>query len=129
MPYCQAWGCQSKPDDHAGKSFFQFPKPDNEPERLGRWLHNCGTGFTITTFTWNKNKKVCSDHFHAYCFEENMRSQMLGYKSKPHLKAGAVPTIFRHKTHEMINMDGEMTPHKPSIASAKRTKIIELLCL
>ena len=125
MPYCQGWNCNNKPEDHAGKSFFQFPKPEDEREHLERWLHNCGTGLTIKTFSWNRNKKICSDHFHPNCFEENLMSKLLGCKSKGKLKPGAVPTIFSHKTYETINMNGEMMPPKLSVASAKRTKIME----
>ena len=101
MPYCQAWDCQNKPEDHAGKN-----------------LHNCGLGWTIVTFKWNRNKKVCSDHFHPKCYEEDMMAKMLGGKPKVRLKAGAVPTIFSHKTYDTINMDGEMMPPQPSAASS-----------
>ena len=71
MPYCQAWGCQNKPDHKAGKSFFGFPKPETEPLRLQRWLHNCATSHTLASFKWNQNKKVCSDHFYQNCFKED----------------------------------------------------------
>ena len=53
-----------------------------------------GTGLTVSTFVWNKNKKVCSDHFHPNCSEENRMSKMLGYELKPNLKPGAIPTLI-----------------------------------
>ena len=127
MGYCQAWNCKNKPADKCGKSFFQFPKSDTERERLQRWLHNVGTGFTVDNFVWNTNKKVCSDHFHPNCFEENRMAKILGYETKPalKLKPGAIPTIFSHKTYDSINMDGETMPPELSVTSAKRSKLVE----
>ena len=100
MPYCQAWNCNNRPENKDGKSFFQFPKPENELPRLQTWLHNIGTGLIPATFEWNKNKKVCSDHFHENCFETNKIAESIGYSPGIlKLKPGAVPTIFSHKTY------------------------------
>ena len=71
-----------------------------------RWLHNIGTGYAVESFYF-KGRVVCSDHFHANCFEVDMMANVMGSTSKRrNLKSGAVPTIFKHKTYDMINMNG-----------------------
>lgn len=56
---------------------------------------------------FGKNKVVCEDHFHPDRIKDDMRGRMTGVKSKrKELVCGAVPTIFKHKTYDIINMDG-----------------------
>ena len=62
--------------------------------------------YTVESF-YSKGKVVCSDHFHANYFEVDMMANVMGNTSKRrNLKSGAVPTIFKHKTYDMINMNG-----------------------
>ena len=123
MPYCHAGNCNNRPENKDGKSFFQFPKPENELLRLETWLHSIGTGLTPITFEWNKNKKVWGDHFHKNCYESNEIAETLGYSPiRLKLKPGALPTIFSHKMYDVINMNGEVMPPKASAATLKRSK-------
>ena len=118
MAFCQAYGCSNKRGrtirEGETLSFFKFPDPVKDVERAKRWLHNIGTGFNISTFKFDKNKTVCSDHFHANCFEQNLVAEFLGYTpAKPRkLKEGAIPTIFSYKTYDVINMNGEKVTTK-----------------
>ena len=109
MPSCQAYGCSNTSGKTTGKiSYFHFPDPSKEKARAERWLHNIGTGYTVTSFKFSRSKVVCSDHFHDNCYETDMRAKVMGYESKRrNLKSGAVPTIFHHKSYDTINMDGE----------------------
>ena len=111
MPYCQAYGCTNKmykEKDGRKRSYFIFPRVDKEKSRLERWLHNIGTGLTVKTFEWTKNRAVCSDHFHEECYKVNNMAKVLDFEPGPRkLKEGAVPTIFTHKTYTIINMNGD----------------------
>ena len=122
MVYCQAFGCKNKPERKTAekKHYFSFPHPEKEKQRCERWLHNIGTGYTIQTFTFNSNKKVCSEHFNPECYEEDKMAKMLNYTPKVRLKAGAIPTIFTHKVYNIINMNGDVASEKCSAASLKR---------
>ena len=66
----------------------------------------------LSTFVWNTNKTVCSDHFHPSCLLPNIRANVMPdyrpAKEKVELKPGSIPTIFSHKVYEIINISGEM---------------------
>ena len=109
MPTCIAYGCSNT----SGKSdikrgFFRVPVPKNEEEekRAARWLHNIGTGYTVNMFRFTVGNKVCEDHFHPDCFEKNLQAEMLNYRANRKLGSGAVPTIFKLRVFDQINMDG-----------------------
>ncbi|XP_057311857.1 uncharacterized protein LOC130649569 [Hydractinia symbiolongicarpus] len=110
MPSCLAYGCsQTTGRVTAKKSFFMIPKPVNTTEKLraAQWLHNIGTGLNVETFPFGKNKVVWEDHFHPDCIKDDLKGRLTGIPSKrKELLCGAVPTIFKHKTYEFINMDG-----------------------
>ena len=108
MPNCQAYGCKNESGRTPVKrSYHYFPDPKKENSRAGAWLHNIGTGFTINTFNFDK-KVVCGEHFHPNCFKVDMKAKLLGYTPKRTLlKPGAIPTIFVHKTYDVININGE----------------------
>ena len=118
MVCCVAFGCKNHQDRQTirdGKkiSYFNIPNPEKERHRAQIWLKNIGTGFTLKTFKFTKNKRVCSDHFHENCYEID-RNAVLGYETtKRRLKEGAVPTIFAHKVFEKINMNGETVTIRP----------------
>ena len=119
-------GCSNKSGKLQKKrSFFQVPFPKNEKEeqRATRWLHNIGTGYTIHTFKFSVDRKVCEDHFHPDCFERNLQAEMLGYKAKKQLQEGAVPTIFGYRVYDQINMDGTVVSNR--IASSKQSKHLD----
>ena len=106
MVFCQASGCSNGTRNR--KHFFRFPNPLKDRERCKRWLENIGTGLTLETFVFNNNKRICSDHFHLNCLEEDKVSKVLNIESKKVcLVAGAIPTIFKHNVYSMINMNGE----------------------
>ena len=111
MPSCQSYGCSNKSSGkrrNLNVSYFHFPDSKKDKARAERWLHNIGTGYSVESFNF-KGKVVCSSHFHANCFEVDMMANVMGYTSKRrNLKSGAVPTIFKHKTFDMINMNGEV---------------------
>ena len=63
MPSCQSYGCSNK-----NILIFIFLTQKKDKAQAERWLHNIGTGYTVESFYF-KGKVVCSDHFHANCFE------------------------------------------------------------
>ena len=107
MVRCKAWSCNNRPEtDKVKRHYFTFPSEKDDKSRLERWISNIGTNLMISQVK-NPNSRVCSDHFHNDCFEENMMAKLLDYvPTKKKLKPGAVPTIFAHKTFDIINMDG-----------------------
>ncbi len=108
MPSCLAFGCSNTSGRCDGKQLFVIPRPLNEREkqRASQWLHNIGTGFTVSSFKFISSKTVCEDHFHVDCFKEDLRAKLMGSKPKKILIPGAIPTIFKHNNYEMINIDG-----------------------
>ena len=111
MAYCQAYGCSNQHGKTKAIHYFSFPNVEKDKLRVERWLHNIGTCHTTKSFKFNKNKKVCSDHFHPNCYLEDKMAKMLGYTPpKVKLKNGAIPTIFVHKMYDVINMSGETIP-------------------
>ena len=117
MVYCVAVNCTNKPSKdkktNEQRNYYCFPRPEKEKERFKQWLHNIGrSDWTLSNFTWNKNKTVCSDHFHSSCLQENrMAKVMPEYHPKTHKRTlipGSIPTTFAHKVYEMINVDGEI---------------------
>ena len=125
MPSCQAWGCANTSGKTAVKKHYhKIPEPPKEIQRAERWLHNIGTGHTPQTFKFGSSKVVCSDHFHPNCYEEDKIAKTLGIESKKvALKVGAVPTIFKHKIYDEINMSGETVPLQYSEHIRKREEL------
>ena len=87
--------------------------------------------WNINNFEFSRNRVLCSDHFHSSCFERNMQSELLDkddfpQRKKPNRKLidGAIPTIFKHKVYDEINMDGTKVLLKES-ASRKRSLDLE----
>lgn len=117
MVYCAAINCANKPRKdkkyNEKRNYYCFPRPEKEKERFRQWLHNIGrSDWTLSNFTWNRNKTVCSDHFHPSCLQENRMAQVMpDYLPKTHkitLKPGSIPTIFKHKVYDVININGEV---------------------
>lgn len=109
MPSCLAYQCANTTGrTNEKKGFFIVPRPVNRTEKLRatRWLHNIGTGLNINKFTFGKNSVVCEDHFHPLCIKDDIKARVMGLvPKKKALVDGAVPTIFKHKVYEEINMD------------------------
>ena len=58
--------------------------------------------WNINNFKANKNRVLCSDHFHTNCFARDLMSELLDTdkfrqrkKRDRKLVEGAIPTIFR----------------------------------
>ena len=82
MPSCQALPLVALTQvENAWKhSYFHFPNPVREKAQVAeRWLVNIGTGYTINTFKFSKDKVVCCDHFYVNCLELDRPAQLLGY--------------------------------------------------
>ena len=80
MPMCLAAGCTSftGKKNVEKKSFFRIPNPQNEYERAARWIHNmANSSLGINNFVANKDKVVCSDHFHPDCFKRNLKYELM----------------------------------------------------
>ena len=64
---CQAYGCLTR--QGYGKSLFCFPDPVKKKELYLTWLTNLSIE---ESFTSDKHKLVCEDHFETSCFEGNL---------------------------------------------------------
>ena len=131
MPICAVPGCSNITGscNVEKKSFYQIPNPKLEQTRAARWIHNIGNAdINVNSFVASKDKVVCSDHFHEDCIKRDLRFELMSGKNKSkkrrELVTGAVPTIFKHKTYDVINMDGTVVASKKS-ASRKRTLKLE----
>ncbi|CAG2245629.1 unnamed protein product [Mytilus edulis] len=90
---CQAYGCSTR-SSH-GISLHTFPDPAKKKELYQTWMINLN--LTPTTFTHNKFKKVCADHFEASCFDGNLMGRLIGFTPRHRrLKSDAVPTLFAY---------------------------------
>ena len=129
MPTCKAYGCSNRTGRlEVKKSFFMIPRPVNEDEKLraARWLHNIGTGHTVANYKFGKDVTLCEDHFDPICFKEDLMTKLTGIKPKTvrkDLVSGAVPSIFKHKVYNVVNMDGTQILQRPT--SIKRREEIE----
>ena len=99
MPSCQAINCTNT-RGKCQKSFFEIPDPlkSTEKRRLcKKWIdHLRNDKLNIETFVWSKSRVVCDDHFEENCFETSPTIAMSpGFKVKPILKEGAIPTIVK----------------------------------
>lgn len=114
MPSCGAHGCSNTSGRTEGKSYFIIPDPAKNRELCVRWLHNTGnSSLTISNFVYKRSSVVCSDHFHPLCFERDIRSEICpSFKKKVKLVPGAIPTIFKHRTYDQINIDGTVCSNR-----------------
>ena len=64
---CQAYDCLTR--QGYGKSLFCFPNPVKKKELYLTWLTNLSIE---ESFTSDKHKLVCQDHFETSCFERNL---------------------------------------------------------
>lgn len=99
MPSCQAINCTNT-RGKCDKSFFEIPDPSKSAEkrRLCKlWIdHLRNDKLHIETFVWSKSRIVCQDHFEDSCFETSPSlAKSLGFKVKPILKEGSIPTIVK----------------------------------
>lgn len=122
MPSCQAYQCANTSGKTSEKrSYYRFPNPILEKDRAEKWLYNIGTGHSVNKFKFSRDKVVCSDHFHQSCFAIDKIAATLGHEAKrKNLKSGSIPTIFRYKTYDIVNMDGESSTQRPG--SFKRSQ-------
>ena len=129
MPTCAAHGCVNTTGRlKEKKSFFRIPRPvkESEKKRAAKWLHNMGMGQNVKTYVFGQDKVLCQDHFHPSCLKEDMRAKILGYKpkkEKQELLPGSLPTIFKYKIFDQINMDGTKVMSRGT--SLKRTQEME----
>ena len=103
---CMVVGCNTKTGVHPNISTFKIPDPfrfkdqsskefKNAKERTQKWLYSLKRGFTVDTFKFTKDKRICEKHFKLEMFEENLPAKFLGYEpSCKKLKPNAVPTEF-----------------------------------
>lgn len=111
MPTCSAFGC-SNTSVSKDISFHRFPWKN--PHLLKRWLAK------FNRDPPSQSARLCSAHFEAECFEENLYHKYVGVspgkKSRPKtkLKKDAIPTIFQQK-HEKPTA-------KPRECSIRRAK-------
>ena len=71
---------------------------------------------------------MCIDHFHADCFERNLMSEFLTNddwrkKNKLRLRAIELPTMFKHKVYDVINLDGTTVSFKSSASQKGRSTL------
>ena len=94
MPTCYAFGCNNKQSgkDKSSLSFHRFPW--KRPALLKQWLSKLNRDVIP-----GKRAILCSEHFEANCFEEDLYGKYVGRspgkRAQKNLKINAVPTIFK----------------------------------
>lgn len=110
MSICQAIGCYNTKGKHPG-IYHPFPDPNLNKEQATLWLKNLASGYTLQSFIFDNSKVLCGEHFHPDCYETvkiNKTNNLPGYFSRTsQLKKGALPTIFKNKVYDIINVNGE----------------------
>ena len=130
MPTCLAYGCANTTDRVSiKKGFFMIPRPlkENKKNQSLKWFHNMGTGMDIKKFSFGRNKCLCEDHFHPDCFKCDLKAELMGTNPRKELLPGAIPTIFKHRNFDQINMDGTKIINRTS--SLKRTQALSQVYL
>ena len=130
MPFCLAFGCSNASGRNVkNKGFFKIPDPKIQKyrEQCKRWLHNMGNSeYDINNFVAKQYRVICSDHFHPDCFKRDLKRELCpDYKEtrvKRELVDGAIPTLFKHRNYDQINMDGTKIMSRPP---SKRTLEME----
>ena len=113
---CLAFGCNNatgnKNRTPEPKTYFQISdsKVQKYRDQCACWLHNMGNAkYNIQNFEAKPYRVVCCDHFHPDCFKRDLRAELcptMYDRKKKSLVEGAIPTIFKHRTYNQINMDG-----------------------
>jgi len=116
MPSCLAFKCSvTSGRDKGHRSFHKVPDPKKERARASQWINNMGNPrLNIDTFVASKSRILCSDHFHPDCFRKDLMAELMpGVSRNIFLVPGSVPTIFKHKVYDVINVDGtkDEAPH------------------
>lgn len=99
--FCSAYGCsKSSSATNTAVSFHLFPDPSSDSDRHDQWVREVKR--TREDWKYTKSYSVlCSEHFTENDFEPvNIIQKQLGYKTKPTLKANAVPSKFFKRTHD-----------------------------
>ena len=91
MVYCAAVSCTN--DSIVVKGIGYFHIRSRKPEYQKLWLIN----LKRKNLVLNEHHVVCGEHFEAFCFERDLRSELLNEKRPKKLKEDAVPTIFAYK--------------------------------
>lgn len=116
MPSCIVPGCHNntgKPTTEP-KSYHQVPDPQKNYPLCERWLNNISNPkYNINKLVASRSRLVCSDHFHSNCFVRDLKLELLDkdqfpLRKKPNtiLVEGSIPTIFKNKIFEEINING-----------------------
>lgn len=129
MPVCLAVGCLNKSGKNDTNHYFKIPDPKKDSELCSRWLHNIGNAkWNIRNFEAKPHRVVCGEHFHSDCFERDLMFELMpdqaNWQRKMILRTGAIPTVFKHKVFDIINLDGNTVSLKLS-ASRKRSLSLE----
>lgn len=130
MPTCQAFGCANTTGKMKDKktNFYRIPDPKKNRQLCASWLNNMRNAkWNIKNFKSSNNLLVCGDHFHSSCFKRNLKNELCKDHPKSCMKLvdGAIPTIFKHKVYDKINIDGT-TVHLKESGSRKRSLELEL---
>ena len=98
MVLCQAYGCSNRSGKSDGRSFHPIPDPTKQPELCRKWLAAIKVEkFNPNTYKFDRNNVICSDHFLASDYEEDMRARLMKMKPRKLLKDGVVPSVFSHR--------------------------------
>ena len=85
--------CDNNSKKNKDKTYFVLPE---EPNLRNSWIR------TINRTSLPKRVFICSDHFEESCFDSNWDLQNRLFYTERSVKrkliAGAIPTIFPHKT-------------------------------
>ena len=89
MPYCAAFGCNSRLVKGCGFHFFSFPKEEN---RCKQWIDYCKRADFSEAKPFST---ICSKHFSRSQYERDpLKMAEFGYNNaRPKLKDEAIPDI------------------------------------
>ena len=93
MSWCSVCYCDNNSKKNKDKTYFVLPE---EPNLRNSWIR------AINRTSLPKRVFICSDHFEESCFDSNWDLQNRLFYTERSVKrkliAGAIPTIFPHKT-------------------------------
>ena len=102
-----------------------FRYKDQISKGAQNWFYSLKCGFTVDTFTFSNDKRICEKHFTLEMFEEDLPAKFLGYEpSCKKLKLNAVPIEFLYSKNQ--ENPGPLSAERAMKCDSKQVNLINV---